>query len=258
MRQQKLWILSASSIVVFLLAVLLPPIAQPSHYHDFADQKLLFGIPSFFNVVSNLTISLSGIAGLWVVWRASQSIEQRSFIHKTECWPYLIFFLMVVATGVGSAYYHWSPDNETLLWDRLPIAMGVTALLAAVLVERVSLRVGLWSLPLLVVLGAVSVMYWYWTEQQGAGNLNYYIVVQFYSLLLILVLGWIFPSKYTRGGDLNKVIGLYALAKVAETFDQGIYSLGHMISGHTIKHLMAALAIYLIVRMLQKRVFINQ
>lgn len=106
-------------------------------------------------------------------------------------------FLSVVMTGFGSAYYHWAPDNEVLLWDRLPIAIGVTALLAAALMERISVRVGLWGLPVLVVLGVVSVLYWYWTEKLGAGNLNYYIVVQFYSLLLIILLG-IFFRLITR------------------------------------------------------------
>lgn len=52
---------------------------------------------------------------------------------------------------------------------------------------------------------------------------------------------------------MNKVIALYAVAKVAETFDQEIYDLEQIVSGHTIKHLLAAVAIYLIVRMLQKR-----
>lgn len=52
---------------------------------------------------------------------------------------------------------------------------------------------------------------------------------------------------------MNKVIALYAVAKVAETFDQEIYDLKQIVSGHTIKHLLAAVAIYLIVRMLQKR-----
>lgn len=249
----KLWLLSVSSVVVLLLAATLPPIAQSVAYHQFADQAQFFNIPNFLNVVSNLAILLSGLVGMLFVWRCYCSSTQQSFINKAACWPYFIVFFSVVMIGFGSAYYHWAPDNETLLWDRLPIALGVTALLAATLTERVSLRVGLWALPVLVILGGASVLYWYWTEQSGAGNLNYYIVVQFYSLLLIVLLSLFFPSHYTRGGEMYQVVALYAVAKVAETFDQQIYSLGQVVSGHTIKHLLAAVAIYLIVRMLQKR-----
>ncbi len=249
----RFWMLGVSSIFVLLLAAIIPPIAQPIAYHQFADQKSFLGIPNFLNVVSNLAVFFSGMVGLLFVLRCYQSSVQYSFIQKTECWPYLVVFLSVVMTGFGSAYYHWVPGNASLLWDRLPIAVGVTALLAAVLVERVSAKIVLWALPCLVVLGVASVLYWYWTEQRGAGNLNYYIVVQFYSLLLIVFLSAFFPSNYTRGGDMYQVIGLYAIAKVAETFDREVYDLGQVISGHTIKHLLAAAAIYLIVRMLQKR-----
>ncbi len=252
----RFWILGISSAVVLLVAAILPPMAQPIAYHLFADQKLFFGIPNFLNVVSNLAILFSGALGLLFILRSDQSTMQQCFINQKECWPYLVVFLSVVVTGFGSAYYHWAPDNTSLLWDRLPIATGVTALLAATMVERIGLRVGLWALPFLVLLGVVSVLYWYWTEQSGAGNLNFYIVVQFYSLLLIVLLGLFFPSNYTHGGDMYKVIGLYIIAKLAETFDLDIYNFGQVISGHTIKHLLAAIAIYLIVRMLQKRVCI--
>ena len=73
------------------------------------------------------------------------------------------------------------------------------ALLAATLSERISSESRPRLLPVLVAVGAGSVMHWYWSEQRGAGNLNFYIVVQFYSLLVILLLGNFFPSRYTRG-----------------------------------------------------------
>ena len=249
----KLWLLGVSSVVVLLLAAIFPPIPQPILYHQFADRETLLSIPNFLNVVSNLAILLSGLVGMLFVWRCYCSPTQQSFVSKAACWPYFIVFFSVAMISFGSAYYHWMPNNETLLWDRLPIAIGMTALLAATLTERVSLRVGLWALPVLVIFGGASVLYWYWSELSGAGNLNYYIVVQFYSLLLIVLLSLLFSSHYTRGSDMYQVVALYAVAKVAETFDQEIYNLGQIVSGHTIKHLLAAMAIYLIVRMLQER-----
>ncbi|MCB1937156.1 MAG: alkaline phytoceramidase [Nitrosomonas sp.] len=244
------------SVLVILAAAIWPPIAQPHDYHGFADQRFMLGIPNFMNVISNLAILYSGVAGLIFLRRISNSGDARysqTFKTPSESWPYLVFFISIVTTALGSAYYHWQPDNATLLWDRLPIAIGIMALLAAMLVERVDVKLGLKLLPVLVLLGAASVIYWYWSEQQGAGNLNFYIVIQFYSLLLIVLLSLILPSGYTYDNAFLKAIGLYALAKVAEMLDQQLFSLGQIVSGHTLKHLIAALAIWWIVRMLQKR-----
>src|SRR5205807_2566137 len=110
------------------------------------------------------------------------------------------------------------------------------ALLSATITERIGLKAGLRLLPILVMVGVLSVMHWYWSEQRGAGNLNFYIVVQFYSILLIVLLGVFFPSQYTRGADIYIVFAWYSAAKLAEITDREIYGLGHLISGHTAKH----------------------
>lgn len=250
----KFWILGVLSIVVVVLAAVLPPIAQPVSYHAFVDQRDFWGIPNFWNVVSNLGFLLIGVAGIVLIERSFKSGRHQSFVSRAERWPYLILFFSVAMVCVGSAYYHWMPNNMGLLWDRLPIACGVTALLAATIVDRVGVKAGLIALPILVFLGVASVLHWYWSELQGAGNLNFYIVVQFYSLLLVVVLSVLLPSRYTRGADIYTVVGLYGLSKVTEKLDGDIYALGQVVSGHTLKHLIAAFAVYWIVRMLMKRV----
>lgn len=255
----KLWMLGGLSVVVIAMAIMLPPISQPNDYHQFADQRSFFNIPNFYNVVSNIAFLLSGTAGLLFLLRSYQSVTQKAFRSRIEYLPYGVLFLSVVAAAFGSFFYHWIPNNEYLLWDRLPIAMGVTALLAATLVERVSVALGVWSLPLLLALGILSVLHWYWTEQQGIGNLNFYVVTQFYSILLIVLLSMHYPSHYTHGPDIYQVIALYAVAKLMEILDVQIYNfLGHFISGHTIKHLLAACAVYRIVQILQKREFLTE
>ena len=247
------WIFALSSVGVSLVAAILPSVPQPQEYHQFADRRVILSVPNFLNVASNLALLYSGLAGLIFLLRSSVTLCGTAFIQLSERWPYIVLFLSVVMTCIGSAYYHWAPDNERLLWDRMPIAIGITALLAATLVERVSLKVGLRLLPWLTFLGIGSVLYWYWSEKQGTGNLNYYIVIQFYSLLLIIMLGIILPSRYTHGAVMYRVIGLYGIAKIAESLDREIYALGGVISGHTLKHLLGALAVYWILRMLQRR-----
>jgi hypothetical protein len=52
-------------MIVSLVALLpLSPLLQDQSYHQFADQRELFGIPNFWNVVSNLPFIVVGTAGL--------------------------------------------------------------------------------------------------------------------------------------------------------------------------------------------------
>ena len=252
-RRTLLWILGIFSLGMLLIAAIAPPIPQPPEYHRFADTRSYFGIPNFFNVVSNLAFLFVGIAGLTFLLSSHVSLAYKPFIEPRERWPYLILFLGAALVGAGSSYYHLAPDNDRLVWDRLPIAIAIMALLSAILMERVSLRAGLQLLPVLAMAGALSVMHWHWSEQRGAGNLNFYIVVQFYSILLIVLLGILFPPRYTRGGDIYIVFAWYSAAKLAEAADWKIYDLGHVISGHTAKHVLAAVGIYWILRMLKLR-----
>jgi hypothetical protein len=64
----------------------------------------------------------------------------------------------------------------------------------------------------------------------------------------------LFPPRYMFGSDLVVLAGFYVLAKVLETYDRAIFGmLGHVVSGHTLKHLAAAFAGYWILRMLKRR-----
>lgn len=78
-------------------------------------------------------------------------------------------------------------------------------------------------------------------------------MVQYYTPVLILLILWLFPARYTRGADLLAAMGFYALAKALELLDRPIFSLGHVVSGHTLKHLAAALGVYWVFRMLARR-----
>jgi hypothetical protein len=249
----KSWILAILSVGMLLLAAIVPPIPQPPSYHHFADSRECFGIPNCFNVISNLPFLFVGVAGLLFLLTPPGSRAAKAITLPSERWPFVILFLNVALVCFGSAYYHLAPDSDRLLWDRLPIAIGIMALLAATLNDRISPEAGTRLLPVLIAIGAGTVLNWYWSEQRGEGNLNFYVVVQFYSLLAIVLLGVFFRSRYTRGGDIYAALGLYALGKVAEFTDRPIYALGHAISGHSVKHLLAACAICCILRMLRKR-----
>ena len=249
-RKNSLLLLLALTALVGVTAVLLPPIPQPQSYHLFADQRSLLGIPHFADVISNFPFAIVGICGLLFLFRCRSGTPQ--FVDPRERWPYLLVFVGIFLTAFGSSYYHRSPSNASLVWDRLPMTIAFMSMVAAVIAERISLRLGLWLLPILVLVGLSSVLQWYSSEAQGQGDLRFYGAVQVYSAL-VLLLALFLPPSYTRGPDLAVVVGFYALAKALEALDKPIFSLGQIVSGHTLKHLAAATAAYWILRMLEKR-----
>ena len=240
----------ASGFGLALIALLLPRIPQPQAYHNFADHRGWLGVPNFGDVMSNLPFAIVGAWGLAWLLRSSSA----DFLDARERWPYVMVFAGLLLTAFGSSSYPLAPDNARLVWARLPITLVFTALVSAMIVERFSVRAGIWLMPFLVALGMASVVQWYVSELHGAGDLRLYAAVQVYSALVLLI-ALLFPPRYERGSDLAAVVGFYALAKVFETLDRPILTLlGGAVSGHTLKHLAAATAGYWILRMLQKRV----
>lgn len=245
-------VLVAPAVVIAIIAILLRPIPQPLAYHNFADQRAWLGLANFGDVASNLPFAFVGIWGLVVMFTAGKT----KFIDSRERWPYLALFASLILTAWGSAYYHLAPDNGPLVWDRIPIMMAFMALLTAVIAERVSVNIGLALFPVLEILGVGSVLYWRSSELRAHGDLRFYAAVQVYAIL-ILLLALLLPPRYTRGSDFAVVVGFYALAKVFEETDRSVFSLGHIVSGHTLKHLAAAAAGYWVLRMLVRRDFVR-
>ena len=235
---------------VFMLAV--PPLPQDLGYHDFADQRSCVGVPNCLNVASNLPFLVVGILGFLFLVRDRAAGATDAFITPAERQPYWALFAGVGLTGIGSAYYHWAPDNATLFWDRLPMTIAFMALLSSVFAERVNLTVGLRLLGPLLVLGMLSALYWQVGETLGAGDLRPYALVQFGSLVAIPLMAWLFPPRYTGTVDLIRAAGWYGLAKVFEYFDHGFFHLTG-VSGHTLKHLASAVGAWWILRMLERR-----
>jgi len=234
-----------------LVALFLPPIPQDPAYHAFADRRGCLGVPSCLNVLSNIPFLAVGLLGVRFLLR-DRARSGGAFVDPAERRPYWLLFLGVGLTGLGSAYYHWAPDSSTLFWDRLPMTIAFMALLASTIAERVSLRAGLGLLWPFVAVGALSTLYWHVGETRGAGDLRPYALVQFGTLLVVPLTIWRFPPRYTGTADLARVVGWYALAKVFELADAGLFGLTG-ISGHTLKHLASAVGAWWILRMLERR-----
>ncbi len=233
------------TVLSVLAAFLLPAMPQPVSYHDFADDREMLGVANFFDVASNAAFVVAGLAGFAVVLR-----PRTVFASNVERWPYAVFFAGMVLTGLGSAYYHLVPDNERLFWDRLPMTIAFMSLIAAQVVDRIDTKAGLALLVPMLLVGAASVLYWRATERAGAGNVMPYGVLQGYSVVILFLLALLQPSRYTRGNDIYWVFAGYVIAKLLETFDRELFGLGHVASGHSLKHLAAAIAGLVACRML--------
>ena len=225
-------------LLVFVLAslfglLLLPPIVQNQNYHDFADQRTLFSIPHFWNVVSNIPFIGIGAVGLWQFGRSPAT---------------MLLFLGIFLTGFGSSYYHLQSNDQTLFWDRLPMAIGFMAILAIAIEERVDGRAGAILLWPLSAIGVLSLLMWRWT-----GDLRLYAWVQFFPCVALPLIFLFFAPKFS--GTIYWLIAamLYALAKLFEFYDSAIYSAGTILSGHTLKHFAAAAACGVLLRYFQKR-----
>ncbi|MDX8404411.1 MAG: hypothetical protein R8K54_08400 [Mariprofundaceae bacterium] len=236
----------------------LPPIPQPPEYHQFADSRLFLGMPNFLDVTSNLLFLAAAAYGLKLLFNSRHGMERVNFEFGSEIIPYTIFFAASGVTCFGSIYYHLSPDNFSLIWDRLPMTVMFGSFLTIVISERINQKAGLILLPILLLLGIFSIYHWYQTELINVGDLRLYLMIQFFPILLILYMLFFLPSRYSRSSRFGWILALYAVAKVAEMFDQEIFNMQPWISGHTIKHILAALAVFALAEMLRRRVSINQ
>jgi hypothetical protein len=155
----------------------------------------------------------------------------------------IVLFLGFLLTGIGSAYYHWNARESTLFWDRLPMTMS--SLIAQ---ERVGRRVGSILLRPMLAIGMTSLLVWLWTD-----DLRLYFWEQFFPAVVLMALFALYPARYTHAHYWLIAAGLYALAKLFEFADYPIYSLGNLLSGHTLKHLSAAAACFVILRYFERR-----
>lgn len=227
-----------SFILFAIIAVFLfvEPYPQPQNYHQFADDRVLLGIPNFWNVVTNALFLVPGLAGLWILGSGNHPGVLAALFPA-----YHILFAGVLLTAFGSAWFHLAPDNDTLFWDRLPMTITFMSLLAIIVGEHISTRLGRNMLWPLLATGALSVIYWDYSEAQNAGDLRLYGLVQFLPMLIIPAILLGYESVFDRTRFIWILFLLYALAKVFELLDGPLYGLGEIISGHSIKHLCAAL-----------------
>lgn len=242
------WLNNRAVITVISISLLcifgvlsLAPIAQDLSYHAFVDNRTLLGIANFYNTISNLPFLLVGLTGLYYL------LTKKLIINQPVSYIYAVLFASVSLLAFGSAYYHLLPDNSTLLWDRLPMAIAFMSLFSIVIGEFVSTNLARKLFIPFITVGVASVFYWHFSEIAGKGDLRFYILTQFLPMILITLILIFYESAYSKKHFYWLVLAAYVTAKLFEHFDSEIYTFTGFISGHSLKHLAAASSIIFII-----------
>ena len=231
------------TIVTFIsVYFFIEPISQDKHYHCFANEVKYGLIMNFWNVVSNMGFVMIGIYGVLVLPIKG---KERLLIFS--------LFLGILATGIGSAYYHFTPNNHTLVWDRIPMTIIFSSFFCIVyakLIDRCTAYL-IWLFEL--VLGIYSVFYWQYSESIGAGDLRLYAIVQFLPMLLLVIMIILrFQQSRFVLNTLVAIIFWYGIAKFFEHYDHQLFDLTHTFSGHPLKHLAATVATFYMISMVNQ------
>ena len=246
------WLLYAGYAVLLALACLGPHVPQAAHYHDFADQRALWGLRNALDVLSNLPFAMVGALGLW---RAV--LQAPAAVRASGALPWLaLVFGGLLLTAAGSSYYHLMPDDWRVFWDRLGMVPVFAGVLGLALQSVLSLRVAVVTAVLGLVLGPVSL--WVWLQ---TGQLLPWAVLQGAGMVLLLAVAlW---QHFSAAGVASAagrvvwpwgaVVAWYALAKVLELGDSFVWSISHhWVGGHALKHVAAALALVPLLLMVRR------
>ena len=217
----------AAMIVVAVAMVVHGPIAQPPAYHDFADARSWLGIARAADVLSNVPFAL---VALWAL------ASRRNGLAWTA------FDVSLLLTAFGSAYYHLAPDDARLVWDRIPIALACGAMIVAVYGETHDARRTAGALAAMCVAAVASVAWW-----RSTADLRPYLLLQVAPLVLVPLWQWQARRPRRERVLFGLAFACYAVAKGFEVRDRAVFDALAFASGHTLKHLAAALAAALIV-----------
>ncbi len=233
MKKHQIYILYIIAVLANIAMFFIDPITQNQDYHNFADDKCLLSINNFCNVLSNLPFVIFGIYGLFLV---NKLMKNEVLIYN-----YYTFFIGIFLTGFGSAYYHYNPNDTTLIWDRLPMTISFMSFFTIVIGTFIDENFAKKTLIYFVAIGLLSIVYWV-----NFSDLRAYFLVQFLPIVLLFVILLLSNKNNEFKKYFWSIVSFYIIAKILETNDLQVYNFtNHTISGHSLKHFSAAVASFI-------------
>lgn len=227
-------------LVLFLAIWGKLPLNDRPEYYAFIDGRGWAGIPNAWNVLSNLPFLYVG----WLILKVYRPEGDPAYRN-----PGLLLALGMGLTVFGSSYFHADPNPETLFWDRLPMVVAFSGVFLLLVTDRFSRELSLRIFWPLLAVSIASVVYWKYGD-----NLRPYISLQFGLLIFTFAIAIFTRGNRIRNSAVFGMAGLYLAAKVLESNDARIFAvLGESASGHSLKHLLAALAVAVFVRRFEAR-----
>ncbi len=243
-------ILILSTLAFALGFVIFGRIEQPQWYHEFADDRTFFGIPNTADVLSNLALLIPGVIGLALVKEMHQ--KGGGYSDPFELVIIASLFAGITLTFIGSMWYHLEPNDATMIWDRMPMTIVFASICSLVIADRMSVELAKKIHVPLMITGIISVLLWHWT-----GDLRPFFFFKHEPIIIIVTLLIFGKATYDRETDYFIALGLFLLATVLELADSTIYGITTIISGHTLKHILAGIACWVLLRMIQTRTALN-
>jgi len=236
--QRQVWLIVGAVMVFYgFVRLTFGPLPQYLAIHQLADTRTCLGfIPHAGDVLTNLAILAAGLFGLGLRTRMVVAPEARAAVN--------VLIAASILTAFGSAYYHWSPSNATLVWDRIPITMVLMPLLALVMADRVHplfARHALWPFT---ALGIASAILWGVSEAMGQGDVRLYFIVRIGTAIAIAFLLILQKPRHTGMSWLVAALVAEIAMAIFERFDHEVFRLtGGIASGHNVKHVLAGIAL---------------
>lgn len=248
MTEQQRERLAALACVAWLAVGLwAPALSLPPEYHQFADARTWLGLPCAADVLSNAAFAL---AGVWLWWRAMQ-VPHPSLpgLPSVQWAAVMLTGAGLLLTAAGSSVYHWHPDDLGLVIDRMGMGVAFAGLLGVAVADRIGDRAALALTGAVLLLAPLAAaLAW------QADNATPWLVLQAGGLLVLLALAWCPALPGRLAVPWGWVVAVYALAKLLELGDQAVFGWTHgLVAGHTLKHVVAACAIWPLCAALSRR-----
>lgn len=234
-------LLGLGAAAVLLILVWLPPVSRGPGFHNYADERSWLGIPYAGDVLSNLPFVLVGLAGLQVV----PLLAPRSRVVAA------LMSGAFVGVGFGSGLYHMHRTDLTLVLDWLPIVLVLSWLTALVISDRIGVRAGRAAAWLLPAAAVATVMVWWLGGGTTGGDMRWYVGLQLSLVVITPAVALMYPAGLLGTRELLLAVACFLAARTVNLYDHALLdAIG--ISGHSLKHLFAALASWCVIRSIRR------